>query len=312
MSEFKLTIGTRGSALALAQTGLVRDALIARWPGLIVETERIVTTGDRLLDQPLTDVGGKGVFVAEIEQALHDGRIDLAVHSAKDLPTDLPDSLVLAAYPRRADARDVLVSPHGKLASLPAGARVGTSSPRRVCQVVAARPDVTPVLIRGNVDTRLEKLAAGGYEAIVLAAAGLIRLGREDMVTEWFSTETMVPATGQGSLAIQARRNDERTRTLVGALGDPATAAAVSAERAFLRRLGAGCSAPAGAYASIEGDCLEIVGMIGSVAGRMVRADHRGAVSEAERIGTELADQLLEAGGRHFLDAAEHAGAWAG
>jgi hydroxymethylbilane synthase len=296
-----LTIGTRGSALALAQTELVRSELARREPALDLRVERITTTGDRLSDRPLLDVPAKGVFVAEIEQALLDGRIDLAVHSAKDLPAVLPASLTIAAFPLRADPRDVLVSPAGTLESLKAGSRVGTSSPRRACQVAAARPDLVTMPIRGNVDTRLAKLAAGSYDAIVLAAAGLIRLRRTDVVTEWLSPEVMLPAVGQGALALQIRADDDTLRPLIEPLGDPATTIAVRAERAFLRRLGVGCAAAAGAYARVAGDSLTVTGLIGSTGGRLVSETLDGATSEPEAIGDALAAGLLARGGASFL-----------
>ena len=333
MKVDRLTIGTRGSALALAQTDLVRTALISRSPGLDVRVERITTKGDRLLDQPLADIGDKGLFVAEIEQALQTGRIDLAVHSAKDLPTDLPATLALAAFPPRADPRDVLVSRAGTLAALPPGARIGTSSPRRACQIAAVRPDLSVVLIRGNVDSRLAKVAAGEYDAIVLAAAGLIRLGRADAVTEWLPHETMLPAVGQGALALQIRAADARTRALVAPLGHRPTELAVLAERAFLRRLGAGCSAAAGAHAVVDGSGMELTGLIGHVDGRHVRGTRSTAArpsasasssespsspspsssspAEADALGHALARDLLDAGGSAFMAAAERAGAWA-
>jgi hydroxymethylbilane synthase len=302
MSGRSLVIGTRGSALAEAQTGLVAAALARHHPGLEIRTVRIVTRGDHVLDQPLADIGGKGLFVAEIEEALREGRIDLAVHSAKDLPTELPSDLSLAAFPPRADSRDVLVSRSGeRLGALPPGARIGTSSPRRACQVAALRPDLRPVPIRGNVDTRLRKLERGEYDALVLAAAGLLRLGREDAVSEWLSPEVMLPAAGQGALALQVRAEDATTYALLAPLDDPATAVAVTAERAFLNTLGAGCSAAAGASARIEGGELEIHGLIGTVDGRNVRGHARCPLEHAAGIGSALAVALLDRGGRSFL-----------
>ncbi|HEU4827795.1 MAG TPA: hydroxymethylbilane synthase [Gemmatimonadales bacterium] len=302
MTATALTIGTRGSALAVAQTELIAAALVAQHPALQVNLVRITTTGDRILDQPLTDIGGKGLFVAEIEEALREGRIDLAVHSAKDLPTDLPEDLALAAIPARADARDVLVSRDGTtLDALPPGSRIGTSSPRRTCQIAARRPDLHAIAIRGNVDTRLRKLAQGEFDALVLAAAGLIRLGRTEAITEWLSPEVMLPAVGQGALALQVRAGDTATQALLEPLGDRNTAVAVSAERAFLRALGAGCSAAAGASARLDGDALRIEGLIGSADGRLVRGHGRGPVADAEALGTMLAMELLDRGGRRFL-----------
>ena len=302
MTAPAVTIGTRGSALAVAQSELVAAALVARHPGLLVRTVRITTTGDRVLDQPLSDLGGKGLFVGEIEEALRAGRIDLAVHSAKDLPTEPPPDLELAAFPARADIRDVLVSRAGvPLDALPPGARVGTSSPRRACQIAARRPDLLALPIRGNVDTRLRKLGAGEFDALVLAAAGLLRLGRADAITEWLSSAVMLPAAGQGALAIQIRSGDRAVARIVEPLTHRATAIAVTAERAFLHALGAGCSAAAGASARLEGDAFEIEGLIGSVDGRLVRGCRGGRASEAHAIATALALELVERGGRRFL-----------
>ena len=305
MTRDTLTIGTRGSALAVAQTGLVAAALAAHHPALVVRISRITTTGDRVLDQPLTDIGGKGLFVGEIEEALRAGIIDLAVHSAKDLPTTLPPDLELGAFPARADARDVLLSRDGSgLDTLPPGSRVGTSSPRRACQLAARRPDLLALPIRGNVDTRLQKLARGEFDALVLAAAGLIRLARTDAITEWLSPEVMLPAAGQGALALQIRAGDSAVRRLVEPLTDRATAAAVAAERAFLHELGAGCSAAAGATARVTGDHIAIEGLIGSVDGRLVRGHGSGRAADAAAVGAALGRELLERGGRLFLEEA--------
>jgi len=304
-----LTIGTRGSALAMAQTALVQASLAANSPGLTVRVERIATIGDRLIDQPLADIGDKGLFVSEIEDALRAGRIDLAIHSAKDLPTDLPPDLALVAFPVRADPRDVLVSRAGRLADLPAGSRIGTSSPRRICQIAAVRPDLDPRLVRGNVDTRLAKLAAGEYEALVLAAAGLIRLGRTDVITEWLSPSIMLPAVGQGALALQIRADDARLRGLVTPLNDAPTAVTVMTERAFLRRLGGGCSAAAGAYATLGAGGLMLTGLIGHPDGRHVRGVRHGSADAGEALGEALAADLLDRGGTDFLAEARRADA---
>jgi hydroxymethylbilane synthase len=227
MSVRELVVGTRGSALALVQTEIVCSELRKFDPSIAMRVDRITTTGDERSDIPLSQLG-RGIFVTEIEGALRDGRIDVAVHSAKDLPSTLADDLVLGAILPRADARDVLVSRHGTLRKLPVGARVGTSSPRRACQLLALRPDLVPCDIRGNVDTRLRKLAAGEFDAIVLAAAGLIRLGRQAEITEWLDPIMMIPSVGQGALAIEVRADDERTLRLVARLDHAHTRAAVS------------------------------------------------------------------------------------
>jgi hydroxymethylbilane synthase len=297
-----LTVGTRGSALALAQTQLVLDALRQRWPGLDVHVERITTTGDARRDVPLAALG-RGAFVSEIEAALRERRVDVAVHSAKDLPSRLPPELRLAAILERADPRDVLVSRDGAtLRDLPAGARIGTGSPRRACQLRAARPDVEVLGVRGNVDTRLRKLAAGEFDALVLAAAGMIRLGRGHEATEWLDPTVMLPAVAQGAIAVEVRVDDRDVVDLVAPLDHAATAAAVMAERAFLARLGAGCTAAVAAHATETADGLSLVGLIGAPDGRCVRGTRAGTAADAEQLGDALAAELLEAGGAAFLD----------
>lgn len=302
-----ITIGTRRSALALVQTEIVRAAILAISPELTVEVRRITTRGDAILDRSLVAaaVTDKGLFVEEIEAALRDGRIDLAVHSAKDLPSLLPPDMLIAAFTERADPRDVLVSPHGTLDTLPEGARVGTSSPRRACQLRAARPDLTVVDIRGNVDTRLRKLAEGQYGAIVLAAAGLLRLGREAEITEWFTPARMLPAVGQGALAIETRADDPQIAALLAPLAHGATTAALEAERAFLTAVSGGCSAVVAAYAAIEpgaaGSVLRLTGLIGKTDGTQVRDSRVGELTAGARLGTELASTLLAQGGAWLL-----------
>jgi len=306
MAREAIVIGTRGSKLALAQTELVRAALLARYPALTVSVERITTQGDAVIDRPLAAIGGKGLFVTEIEAALRAGRIDLAVHSAKDLPSALPDDLTIAAIPARADARDVLVARDGAtLRDLPPGARVGTSSPRRACQLRALRPDLTIADVRGNVDTRLRKLAEGQYDVIALAAAGLARLGLTGVISEWFAPETMLPAIGQGALAIETRADDADLAALLAPLHDAETAAAVTAERAFLAELGGGCTAAVAAHATIAGDTLTLAGLIGATDGRLVRDARDSAVTDAARLGAALAASLLAAGGVVLLSEAD-------
>jgi hydroxymethylbilane synthase len=297
-----LTVGTRGSALALAQTQLVLDALRQRWPDLDARVERIRTTGDARRDVPLATLG-RGAFVSEIEAALRERRADIAVHSAKDLPSRLAPEFRIGAFLERADPRDVLVSRHGVgLRDLPAGARIGTGSPRRKCQLRATRPDVEVLDVRGNVDTRLRKLAAGEFDALVLAAAGMIRLGCADEATEWLDPSVMLPAVAQGAIAVEVRADDEETLALVAPLDHAATAAAVTAERAFLARLGADCTAAVAAHATVsdEND-VSLTSLIGAPDGRHVRGTRAGSVADAERLGDGLASELLEAGGAAFL-----------
>ena len=304
-----IKIGTRGSKLALTQTEIVRAALLRLQPGLDIALETITTKGDAIQDKPLSQIGGNGVFVRQIEVALQEGTIDLAVHSAKDLPSSLAPDLMIAAYLPRADARDVLVSRDGtRLLDLPHAARVGTGSPRRACQLKALRPDLTLLDLRGNVDTRLRKLHEGQYDAIVLAAAGLERLGATEQISEWLEPDMMLPAVGQGALAVQVRSDDAEIVRLVGQLNDPATCAAVTAERAFLAHVGGSCSLPVGAYGVIFDGELTLTAMIGSPGGQMVRGEHRGPIGEAAAIGRTLADDLLRSGGRALVDESEALG----
>lgn len=299
-----ITIGTRGSKLALIQTELVREALLARHSGLTVDVQQITTRGDAVRDRSLAAaaIDDRGVFIGEIEAALRDGRIDLAVHSAKDLPSTLPPDMAVAAWTRRVEPLDVLVSRAGTLRDLPPGARVGTSSPRRACQLRAQRPDLTIIDIRGNVDTRLRKLADGDYDAIVLAAAGLARLGLSDVVTEPFGPELMLPAAGQGALAVEVRAADTATAALLDSLNDPDTAAALTAERAFLAATGGGCAAVIAAFATVGGDdMLHLTGLIGAPSGVALRGERRGPTADAAQIGGDLAREVLAQGGAALL-----------
>ncbi|HST03414.1 MAG TPA: hydroxymethylbilane synthase [Chloroflexia bacterium] len=304
-----LTIGTRASKLALVQTDIVRASLLRRRPDLDIRVEHITTKGDVVQDRPLSEIGGNGLFITQIEEALRAGRIDLAAHSAKDLPSTLPPDMALPAFLPRADARDVLISrDNAMLAELPSGARVGTSSPRRACQLRSMRPDLNLLDIRGNVDTRLRKLDEGQYDAIVLAAAGLERLGLLDRVTEWLDPQAFVPAVGQGALAIEVRADDSYMTELAGALNDPDTSTAVRAERAFLARLGGGCSLPVGAYATLVEGKLHIRGLIGSVeatGGIIIRGEYIGSPQSPEEAGVALAESLLARGGREVVEASE-------
>ncbi|GIV97254.1 MAG: porphobilinogen deaminase [Herpetosiphonaceae bacterium] len=301
----RLIIGTRGSKLALAQAESVRHMLLELHPELEVELQIIKTKGDVLIDRPLSAIGDKGLFVKEIEAALLAGQVDLAVHSCKDLPSMDPPGLVLAAFPRRADPRDALIARSARsLADLPLGARVGTSSLRRACQLRAFRPDLVVDMLRGNVDTRLRKLQEDGYDAIVLAVAGLQRLGLERVISEVLDPSVMLPAVAQGALAVQCRAGDERTIRLLAPLDHFPTRCAVLAERALLRRLEGGCQVPIGAYATLDEDAEQLVlrGMLGTPDGRMLVQGRRiGPPAAAEALGTELAEELLLRGGREIL-----------
>lgn len=302
----KLIIGTRGSALARWQAEHVAARLRAAHPGLEVELLIIVTTGDRFQAGPVLEVGGKAVWVKEIEEALRDGRVDLAVHSLKDVPAALAPGLVLAAIPARADARDAVVSRDGRaLRALPAGARVGTSSPRRVCQIRALRPDLVVEVLRGNVDTRLRKIADGVVDAGLLACAGLDRLGYGNRITERLEAADMLPAIGQGALAIETRADDDVTRSLVGALACARATVEVAAERALLAALGGSCRTPLAGYAR-RGDAGELVveGLVGTMDGREVlRARHEGRAEEPEAVGRAVADALRAQGAERILAA---------
>lgn len=291
-----LRLATRGSALALEQTAIVERLLRARHPGLVTEIVTITTTGDANQTAPVAQLGD-GAFVRGVEAALVEGRADLAVHSAKDVPTTEPPGLILAAFPERADPRDVLVSRDRRpFAGLPAGARLGTSSPRRAAVARSLRPDIEVLPIRGNVDTRLRKLHAGDYDALVLAASGLARLGRLDEATEYCDPLVWVPAAGQGILAVQCRAGDPAF-DLVAAIDHQPTHAAIAAERAVLRRLGSGCRTPVGVYARTLDGALVLRGILIAPDGRRtVIAEQSGPPDAAETIGRSLAGDLIRRG----------------
>ena len=302
-------IGTRGSALALRQAELVAEGLRRHWPDLGVELVPIKTSGDRFAQVTLAEVGGKGLFVKEIEEALLDGRVELAVHSLKDLPGLLTEGLALAAFPEREDPRDVLITREGgRLDTLPSGARVGTGSPRRRVQLLARRPDLKVEPIRGNLDTRLRKLQETPYDAIVLARAGLLRLGLEPEHASLLSPEEMLPAVGQGVLAVQARAGDAATRELLAPLDHAPTRTAALAERALLARLGGNCYVALAALARLEGDRLRLDALLASPdGGRILREPLTGSPEAPEALGTALAERLLAAGGAEILLATETA-----
>ncbi len=299
-----LRLGTRGSALALRQSGMIAAALERL--GTPVEIVTIRTSGD-VATGSLAAQGGKGLFVKELDEALLRHQIDLAVHSLKDVPATLPKGLALVATPPRADARDVLISAAGVgFADLPAGIRIGTSSLRRRAQIASLRPDLAVVEMRGNVDTRLAKLGRGEVDAIVLAAAGLERLGLTPAGAIMLSPTVFVPAIGQGILALEARADDEAVRTIVGALDHPATHAAARAERAFLTAIGGDCHTPLAAYATVAGDRLAMRVLVASIDGRDLVGDtFTGAVADAEQIGARLAAALLSRGAAALIAAAD-------
>lgn len=299
----RIVIGSRGSALALWQANWVRERLAA--DGHEVEIRVIRTSGDRMVQPPLQSSGVKGLFTKEIEEALAEGSIDVAVHSLKDLPAEQPCGLAIAAVPAREDARDVLISRSGvSFDELPAGARLGTSSVRRQSQLGNLRPDLEFVPMRGNVDTRLRKLDEGQCDALVLAAAGLIRLGFEHRIDERFSADRLCPAVGQGALAIETRETEDPIQQAVTKLNHPESHQAVRAERSLLRCLGGGCSVPIAAHAVRSGQSLSILGVVAAPNGkRLIRASHSGSASDPEASGSALAEQLLSLGARQILEA---------
>ncbi|GGD54509.1 hydroxymethylbilane synthase [Paenibacillus nasutitermitis] len=307
-----IVVGTRQSALALTQTGQVIEQLeaLCRLHQLdyAFEVRKILTKGDRILDVTLSKVGGKGLFVKEIEQALLDGEIDLAVHSMKDMPAELPEGLINGATPKRVDPRDCLVSKNNlSFEQLPQGSKVGTSSLRRACQLKHARPDLQIESIRGNIDSRIRKLDTEGFDAIVLAAAGIKRMGWEDKVSSYVPVELSVPAVGQGALGIQCREDDEEIRQLLAYYNDPDTSVTVRAERRFLGELNGGCQIPIGAYATIvdrdesqENPVLELTGIVGSPDGSvLLKETARGC--DPEKLGREVADALKGRGADRIL-----------
>ncbi len=302
----RVLVGTRGSSLALAQTNQVVDSLKKFAPNVRYEVVPIRTRGDKMQDFGTTTVEGKSMFTKEIEEALIIGQIDMAIHSMKDLTTDLPADLVIGAVPERANPRDVLLSRNKKkLDQLQVGAHVGTSSARRKAQLLAARADLEILDMQGNVDTRLRKLDKGQYDAIVLAAAGLIRLGLEKRATEYLSIDIMLPAVGQGALAIQSREDDHEIRQLLSNIDDKPTRRAVDAERAFARKLGADCKTPVAAYARAESGKLAIDGMVAARSGKiLVRSRIISDNPDAEKVGEELAQALLSKGAATVLEAA--------
>ena len=303
MSAHELRIGTRGSPLALHQANWVKNQLTRIHPHLRVDLTIIKTTGDRIQDAPLATIGGKGLFVKEIEEALIRRRVDLAVHSVKDIPTALPDGLHLAAITKREDPRDVFISRDGTpLRDLPRKAKIGTSSLRRQVQLLHFRDDLEMIPLRGNLDTRLQKLHTTNLDGIVLALAGVKRMGFEDRMTEILPVEISLPAIGQGALGIETRMNDAAVEEEVRFLNDPDSAITVSGERAFLKRLEGGCQVPIAAYGQRIGSTLQIDGMVGTLDGRkMVKHRVRGPIERAESLGVELAEILLERGAREIL-----------
>jgi hydroxymethylbilane synthase len=304
MISKELRIGTRGSQLALFQANWVKEKLAQAHPHLKVTLIKIKTTGDKIQDAPLAKIGGKGLFVKEIEEALIQKRIDLAVHSIKDVPTELPEGLYLSVITKREDPRDVFISKDGiRLKDLPRGAKIGTSSLRRQAQLLHFREDLVMIPLRGNLDTRLKKLKTLNLDGIVLALAGVRRLGLEERVTEVIPTEISLPAIGQGALGIETRKEDKEVEETTRFLNDPESSIAISAERAFLKRLGGGCQVPIAAFGRTEDSTFKIDGMVGTIDGkRLIRQHVEGPLDKAEVLGILLAQILLNKGAREILE----------
>ncbi len=307
MKKNKVVIGTRGSKLALWQAEWVKAELQALNPGLEIELNKIKTTGDKILDVPLAKVGGKGLFVKEIEEALQRGEADLAVHSMKDVPTEFPEGLYLAVICEREDPRDAFIAQNkeqraGSLKDLPQGATVGTSSLRRSCQLLSKRPDLKIVQLRGNLETRFRKLDEGQFDAMILATAGVKRLGWQQRITEVIEPQTSLPAIGQGAVGIECRINDEFINKLIAPLNHKETSICVRAERALLKRLQGGCQVPIAAYATIKDGRLIMDGLVGSVTGDRIIKEHlEGKIEDAETIGITLGEKLLSKGADKIL-----------
>ncbi len=303
-------IGTRGSQLALWQSRWVKTALLEQNPALRVDLVVIKTKGDKILDVPLADLGGKGLFVKEIEEALLDNRVDLAVHSMKDMPSVLPGGLCIGPIPERENPSDVLISRNDlSFAELPPGARIGTGSLRRASQLQHARPDLLVVPLRGNIDTRLKKLEAGveGLDAVVLAAAGVRRLGLEKRITEHLDSSVMLPAVGQGALCVEIRSQDTQIGERLHTLDHLPTRQAVLGERAFLHRLEGSCQVPIAGYGRVDGDRIVLEGLVADLQGRkVIRGSRSGPAGNAERLGVELAEDLLSKGADRILRELQH------
>jgi len=298
-----IKIGTRKSLLALAQSNYIKDQIEAQYPDTRVELVKIMTKGDKILDVPLAKVGGKGLFVKELEEAMLSREVDIAVHSMKDVPAELPDGLHLALITRREDPRDAFISNNYKsLDELPQGAKIGTSSLRRRSQLAKIRPDLVIEDLRGNLDTRLRKLDEGQYDAIILAAAGLNRL-RLDRATAYFEPDKMLPAVGQGAVGIEMRTDDAELLDGLKFLDHQDTTWAVTAERAFLLRLEGGCQVPIAGFCTVDGEQITLTGLVASLDGKeIIRKSAAGPAADAENIGRGLAEEILDAGARAILE----------
>lgn len=299
----EIRIGTRGSALALWQANWVKSELEKRYPGMTVTLTKIKTTGDKILDVPLAKVGGKGLFTKEIEEALLRKDVDIAVHSMKDVPTEFPEGLHLSCITEREDVRDALISNGVTLKELKEGAVIGTSSLRRQTQLCHYRPDLKMEMLRGNVETRIRKMKEGEFDAVILAAAGVKRLGLTENVTEYISEEISIPAIGQGALGIECSIEDKEINELISFFNHYETSVAVRAERALLKRLEGGCQVPIAGHATVKDGRITLKGLVGSVDGkRIVKDTIEGDAKDYERLGTEMGERLLSNGAREILE----------
>lgn len=300
---FKIRIGTRGSKLALWQAKWVKGRIEKQFPSIKSQLIKIRTTGDKIQDVALARVGGKGLFVKEIEEALLNRRIDLAVHSMKDVPTKLLDPLHIGAITEREDPRDVMISDHWKhFDELPTGARVGTSSLRRQAQILHARPDLKMKVLRGNLDTRLRKLKSEGLDAVIVAASGVIRIGEQHRIAEYLDFDLCLPAIGQGTFGLECRKEDHELNEILKTLNEPDISKAVRAERAFLERLEGGCQVPIAAYGELLNGTLRLRGLIGSIDGKdLIKDEISGDPDGPESLGRMLAEKLLNSGGEAIL-----------
>ncbi|MBI4765518.1 MAG: hydroxymethylbilane synthase [Deltaproteobacteria bacterium] len=304
MKSKTIKIGTRGSPLALRQSTWVKETLVGYYPRLEIEMVAIKTTGDKILDVPLANIGGKGIFVKEIEEALLGGRFDLAVHSLKDLPGELPEGLTIGAVPIREDARDVLISRNGLLLKeIPGQSKIGTSSLRRQAQLLRYRPDLEMIPLRGNLESRIKKIESEGLAGIILAAAGLNRMGYQDKISQHLDLDICLPAVGQGALALEIRAGDPGIQDLIRVIHHDPTALCTRVERAFLNRLQGGCQVPVAGHARVEEGRIIFQGLIADRKGRTVIQDQiEGTLSDPASLGIRLAERLLDRGGREILE----------
>jgi hydroxymethylbilane synthase len=303
MTKRHITIATRESPLALAQTEIIKNALLKLHPHLSIDILGMTTQADKNLDVMLTEIGGKGLFVKELEEALYDGRADIAVHSMKDVPMEMPEGLILPVIGKRTEPRDAFVSnQYASIMQLPAGASIGTSSLRRQTQLRALRSDIDLRLLRGNMNTRLRRLDEGDFDAIILAAVGLNRLGMSDRIRAYLSTEESLPSAGQGALGVECREGDEAILSLIAPLNDEATNICVTAERALCRRLGGGCKVPVAAYAELHHGTVTLRGLVANRDGtRILRVRREGDKEQADSLGTRVAEELLQQGAEKIL-----------